>query len=120
METLIALLVVASVAFLMIGMHNPATVLFWDQKARRIKVILYWISSMIILTITASFFCPNNHYFISTEEKIEVAREHIANLETQEALSILKDIDESDSMFFEVKRLIIMADSVNSLTQAEL
>ena len=87
----------------------------WSKKPTRIKVIGLWWLVMIILSIISAVCIPEP----TSQELIDSAKKNIEKEDYVEALSDLKKIDETDSLYIDAKELIIKADSLLDLQKKE-
>ena len=87
----------------------------WSKKPTRIKVIGLWWLLMIVLLIISAVSIPEP----TSQELIDSAKKNIEKEDYVEALSDLKKIDETDSLYIDAKELIIKADSLLAIQKAE-
>ncbi len=115
MSILLSILFLVSFVALIIGIINPSLIMRWSKKPTRIKVIGLWWLVMIILSIISAVCIPEP----TSQELIDSAKKNIEKEDYVEALSDLKKIDETDSLYIDAKELIIKADSLLDLQKKE-
>lgn len=115
MSILLSILFLVSFVALIIGIINPSLIMRWSKKPTRIKVIGLWWLVMIILSIISAVCIPKP----TSLELINSAKRNIEKEDYVEALSDLKKIDETDSLYIDAKELIIKADSLLAIQKAE-
>ena len=115
MSILLSILFLVSFVALIIGIINPSLIMRWSKKPTRIKVIGLWWLLMIVLLIISAVSIPEP----TSQELIDSAKKNIEKEDYVEALSDLKKIDETDSLYIDAKELIIKADSLLDLQKKE-
>lgn len=115
MSILLSILFLVSFVALIIGIINPSLIMRWSKKPTRIKVIGLWWLVMIILSIISAVCIPKP----TSLELINSAKRNIEKEDYSSALSELKKIEESDSLYFESLILISKADSLLAIQKAE-
>lgn len=115
MSILLSILFLVSFVALIIGIINPSLIMRWSKKPTRIKVIGLWWLLMIVLLIISAVSIPEP----TSQELIDSAKKNIEKEDYVEALSDLKKIDETDSLYIDAKELIIKADSLLAIQKAE-
>ncbi len=115
MSILLSILFLVSFVALIIGIINPSLIMRWSKKPTRIKVIGLWWLVMIILSIISAVCIPKP----TSLELINSAKRNIEKEDYSSALSELKKIEESDSLYFEAQILISKADSLFDLQKKE-
>ena len=98
MEVIIGLLIVILFIALIVGLVKPALILRWTNKPTRLKVIGYWILSIIITSVLAVMVIDTEPS-IETEIKKEVAEPSIED----EVISADKLLSEPLTLFSDNK-----------------
>ena len=101
---------------LIVGLIKPALVLRWTTKPTRLKVIGYWLLVIIISEILGAIFIDN---LVDSKVSIEVANKHIREGNYVSAISTLKKIEKSDTLYNTAQLLLTKADSLTSLSDEE-
>lgn len=119
METLLGLLFLVLFALLIIGLVRPNIVLKWSKKPTRLKVVGWYFLLTIIVGILFSVLNTNENGSGNTSSKISSALKKIENKKYESAITELKKINSSDSLYASAQQLIIKADSLRKVDEAE-
>ena len=113
MEVIIGLLNVILFIALIVGLVKPALILRWTNKPTRLKVIGYWILSIIITSVLAVMVIDTK---IDSKTVIQTGKLEIEEGSYLDAISTLEVIEKTDSLYSNAQSLIKTADSLNNLT----
>ena len=92
---------------------KPALILRWTSKPTRLKVIGYWILSIIITSVLAVMVIDTK---IDSKTVIQTGKLEIEEGSYLDAISTLEVIEKTDSLYSNAQSLIKTADSLNNLT----
>ena len=113
MEVIIVLLNFILFIALIVGLVKPALILRWTNKPTRLKVIGYWILSIIITSVLAVMVIDTK---IDSKTVIQTGKLEIEEGSYLDAISTLEVIEKTDSLYSNAQSLIKTADSLNNLT----
>ncbi len=116
MEGILGLLSFALFIALIVGLVKPSLILRWTNKPTRLKVLGYWVLSIIAIGILGITFMDNT---LSSKANIESANKLIEEGKYSNAILDLKKIEKTDSLYNEAQTLIKKADSLNNLSNEE-
>ena len=101
---------------LIVGLVKPSLVLRWTNKPTRIKVIGYWFLSLIFIGILEAVFIDDT---INSKANIESANKFIEEGNYSSAISNLKEIKKTDTLYNNAQIILKKADSLNNLSDKE-
>ena len=113
MEMILGLLNFILFIALIVGLVKPALILRWTNKPTRLKVIGYWILSIIITNVLAVMVIDTK---IDSKTVIQTGKLEIEEGSYLDAISTLEVIEKTDSLYSNAQSLIKTADSLNNLT----
>ena len=113
MEVILGLLNITLFIALVVGLVKPALILRWTSKPTRLKVIGYWILSIIITSVLAVMVIDTK---IDSKTVIQTGKLEIEEGSYLDAISTLEVIEKTDSLYSNAQSLIKTADSLNNLT----
>ena len=113
MEVILGLLNITLFIALVVGLVKPALILRWTNKPTRLKVIGYWILSIIITNVLAVMVIDTK---IDSKTVIQTGKLEIEEGSYLDAISTLEVIEKTDSLYSNAQSLIKTADSLNNLT----
>ena len=113
MEMILGLLNFILFIALIVGLVKPALILRWTNKPTRLKVIGYWILSIIITSVLAVMVIDTK---IDSKTVIQTGKLEIEEGSYLDAISTLEVIEKTDSLYSNAQSLIKTADSLNNLT----
>lgn len=116
MSGILGLLSIALFIALIVGLIKPALVLRWTTKPTRLKVVGFWFLSFIIVGILGAMFTDNS---VDSKVKIELANKYIKEEDYSKAISTLKKIEKSDTLYNTAQILLAKADSLTNVTDEE-
>lgn len=113
MEVILGILNLILFIVLIVGLVKPALILRWTNKPTRLKVFGYWILSIIITSFLSLMAIDTK---IDSKTVIETGKLEIEKGNYLDAISTLKEIEKTDSLYSNAQLLINTADSLNNLT----
>jgi hypothetical protein len=116
MAGILGLLSFALFIALIVGLIKPSLILRWTNKPTRLKVIGYWFLSIIFTGILGVMFIDET---ISSKANIESANKFIEEGNYSSAISTLKEIKKTDTLYNNAQIILKKADSLNNLSDEE-
>tara|TARA_R110000824_G_scaffold34534_1_gene109422 strand:+ start:1916 stop:2812 length:897 start_codon:yes stop_codon:yes gene_type:complete len=116
MTEILGLLSFALFIVLIVGLVKPSLVLRWTNKPTRLKVIGYWFLSIILTGILGVMFIDET---INSKANIESANKFIEEGNYSSAISTLKEIKKTDTLYNNAQIILKKADSLNNLSDEE-
>lgn len=102
--------------FLLVGLIKPK-VAFWMKKPTRLKIVVISIIGMIVVGMLINLTTDSSEISV---ERVNLAKEHIEEGQYSSAISILENINESDSLYTVAVVLIHKADSLSKISKFEI
>jgi len=113
-------LLLALFTSLIIGLVKPSLLLRWTDKPTRLKVIGYWFFlSIISIIITGILGFMISDDTIDSKANIESANKYIEEGNYSNAISVLKTIKKTDTLYTNAQLLLKKADNLNNLSDEE-
>jgi len=116
MAGILGLLSVALFIALIVGLVKPELILRWTNKPTRLKVIGFYFLSIIITGVLGALLIDAT---IDSKEKIESANKFIKDGNYSNAISNLKEVEKTDSLYSIAQILIKKAENLNNLSDEE-
>lgn len=116
MAGILGLLSVALFIALIVGLVKPSLILRWTNKPTRLKVIGFYFLSVIITGVLGALFIDTT---IDSKAKIESANKFIKEGKYSNAISSLKEVEKTDSLYSNAQTLIKKAENLNNLSDEE-
>ena len=116
MVGILGLLSVGLFIALIVGLVKPSLILRWSDKPTRLKVVGFYFLSIILTGVLGALFIDTT---IDSNAKIESANKLIKEGKYSNAISDLKEIEKTDSLYSNAQLLIKKAENLNDLSDEE-
>lgn len=116
MAGILGLLSVGLFFALIVGLVKPSLILRWSDKPTRLKVVGFYFLSIILTGVLGALFIDTT---IDSNAKIESANKLIKEGKYSNAISDLKEIEKTDSLYSNAQLLIKKAENLNNLSDEE-
>lgn len=116
MAGILGLLSVGLFIALIVGLVKPSLILRWSDKPTRLKVVGFYFLSIILTGVLGAIFIDTT---IDSKAKIESANKFIKEGKYSNAISDLKEIEKTDSLYSNAQVLIKKAENLNNLSDEE-
>lgn len=116
MAGILGLLSVGLFIALIVGLVKPSLILRWSDKPTRLKVVGFYFLSIILTGVLGALFIDTT---IDSNAKIESANKLIKEGKYSNAISDLKEIEKTDSLYSNAQLLIKKAENLNDLSDEE-
>lgn len=116
MVGILGLLSVGLFIALIVGLVKPSLILRWSDKPTRLKVVGFYFLSIILTGVLGALFIDTT---IDSNAKIESADKLIKEGKYSNAISDLKEIEKTDSLYSNAQLLIKKAENLNNLSDEE-
>ena len=115
-EPILMLILFALIVALIVGLINPALVLQWSKKPTRLKILGWWFLSSFVILLFIGILEGDNY---TSEERMNMAKTSIANGNYSNAVNELKKIKQEDVEYAEAQTLLVEAENLLLIADAE-
>ena len=115
--TSLIFLLLALIVVLVVGLIKPAAVMRWSSKPSRLKVIGWWLLSLVVVSYVMVIM--DETFFQTSEQQLDSARDDIISGNYSGAIGSLKKIKQDDVLYEEAQTLFAKVESLLLAGEAE-